>query len=63
MRCLRNAPAVIVVALSLLAQTSRPPGKPDGHPAFSCIVGGRVVTAVKSKRQANRILVSTAVVW
>jgi hypothetical protein len=45
MRCLLHAPAVIVVAVGLLAQTSPPLGKLDGHPAFSCIVGGRVVTA------------------
>jgi hypothetical protein len=39
-------PAMIVVAMSLLAQTSPPPGKPDGHPESSCSVGGRVVSAV-----------------
>ncbi len=47
MRRFLSAPAVIVVALSLLAQTSPSPGKPEGHPASSCIVGGRVVTAAE----------------
>jgi hypothetical protein len=47
MRRFLSAPAVIVVTLSLLAQTSPSPGKPEGHPASSCIVGGRVVTAVE----------------
>jgi hypothetical protein len=45
MRRLIPAPAVIVVAVSLLAQTSPPSGKPDGHPDSSCSVSGRVVTA------------------
>jgi len=47
MRRFLSAPAVIVLTLSLLAQTSPSPGKPEGHPASSCIVGGRVVTAVE----------------
>jgi protocatechuate 3,4-dioxygenase beta subunit len=45
MRRLLPAPAVIVVAIGLPAQTSPPPGRADGHPAPSCSVGGRVVTA------------------
>ena len=45
MRRLIPAPAVIVVAVSLLAQTSPRSGKPDGHPESSCSVGGRVGTA------------------
>jgi Carboxypeptidase regulatory-like domain len=40
------APAVIVMAVSLLAQTSPPPGTADGHPESSCSVDGRVVSAV-----------------
>ena len=47
MRRFLSAPAVIVVTLSLLAQTSPSPGKPEGHPASSGIVGGRVVTAAE----------------
>lgn len=42
-----SAPAVIVLTLSLLAQTSPLAGKPEGHALFSCIVGGRVVTAAE----------------
>src|ERR1700694_4964214 len=45
MRRLIAAPAVIVVAVSLLAQTSPPSGQPDGNPESSCSVGGRVVAA------------------
>ena len=45
MRRFLPAPAVIVATLSLLAQAAPSPGKPEGHPASSCIVGGRVVTA------------------
>ncbi len=43
---LLSAPAVIVVAVSLLAQTSLPTGQPDAHPESSCSVEGRVVSAV-----------------
>jgi protocatechuate 3,4-dioxygenase beta subunit len=47
MRRFLSAPAVIVVTLNLLAQTSPLPGIPEGHPASSCIVGGRVVKAAE----------------
>ena len=46
MRRFLPAPAVIFVTLSLLAQTSPSPGKPE-HPASSCVVGGRVITATE----------------
>ena len=42
-----SAPAVIVLTLSLLAQTSPLAGKPEGHALSSCIVGGRVVTVAE----------------
>jgi hypothetical protein len=45
MRRLLPAPAVIVLAASLLAQTSPPPG-PDARPESSCSVEGRVVSAL-----------------
>jgi protocatechuate 3,4-dioxygenase beta subunit len=45
MRRLLSAPAVMIVAVSLLAQTSPPSGKTSEHPEPSCIVSGRVVTA------------------
>jgi protocatechuate 3,4-dioxygenase beta subunit len=46
MRRLLPIPAVIVVAASLLAQTTPPPRQPDAHPESSCSVEGRVVSAV-----------------
>ncbi len=46
MRRLLPILAVIVAAVSLLAQTSPPPGKPDAPPESSCSVEGRVVSAV-----------------
>jgi protocatechuate 3,4-dioxygenase beta subunit len=46
MRRLLPIHAVIVVAASLLAQTSPPAGQPDAHPESSCSVEGRVVSAL-----------------
>jgi hypothetical protein len=49
MRRFLAAPAVIVVTLSLFAQTSAPsPDKTEEHPASSSVVAGRVVTAAES---------------
>ena len=48
MRRFLPAPAVIVVTLSLFAQTSAPsPGATEESPAPSCVVAGRVVTAAE----------------
>jgi hypothetical protein len=46
MRRLLLIPVVIVVVASLLAQTSTPPNQPDAHPESTCVVEGRVVSAV-----------------
>jgi Carboxypeptidase regulatory-like domain len=45
MRRLLSAPAMMVVSVSLLAQTSPPAAKPGAHPTPTCMVAGRVVTA------------------
>jgi hypothetical protein len=45
MRCLLHALAVIVLTFSLLAQTIQSSDKEEDHPAPSCIVSGRVITA------------------
>jgi len=50
MRRFRSAPALIALALNLLAQTSVPSpdkthDKTEQHPASLCLVAGRVVTA------------------
>jgi 5-hydroxyisourate hydrolase-like protein (transthyretin family) len=46
MRHLLPAHFVMILAVSLLAQTSPPSGKTTAHPEPSCVVSGRVVSAV-----------------
>jgi hypothetical protein len=48
-----SSPAVMIVTLTLFAQTSAPSSDTTEHAAASCVVAGRVVTAAEGNPRAD----------